>query len=80
MRYGTLLTPEKHYYEWQDDGFAEFPEERNETDVLIEEKSKAIEHPSDKQLYAMFYKKRFLDLIHNFIIFDKGIKYQQSFV
>lgn len=22
----------------------------------------------------MFYKKRFLDLIHNFIIFDKGIK------
>ena len=74
LRYGTLLTPEKHYYEWQDDGFGEFPEERNETDVLIEEKSKAIEHPLDKQLYAMFYKKRFLDLIHNFIIFDKGIK------
>ena len=74
LRYGTLLTPEKHYYEWQDDGFGEFPEERNETDVLIEEKSKAIEHPLDKQLYAIFYKKRFLDLIHNFIIFDKGIK------
>lgn len=74
LRYGTLLTPEKHYYKWQDDGFAEFPEERNETDVLIEEKSKAIEHPLDKQIFAMFYKKRFLDLIHNFIIFDKGIK------
>ena len=74
LRYGTLLTPEKHYYEWQNDGFAEFPEERNETDVLIEEKSKAIEHPLDKQIFAMFYKKRFLDLIHNFIIFDKGIK------
>lgn len=74
LRYGTLLTPERHYYEWQDDGFAEFPDERNETDVLIEEKSKAIEHPLDKQIFAMFYKKRFLDLIHNFIIFDKGIK------
>lgn len=74
LRYGTLLTPEKHYYEWQNDGFAEFPEERNETDVLIEEKSKTIEHPLDKQIFAMFYKKRFLDLIHNFIIFDKGIK------
>lgn len=74
LRYGTLLTPEKHYYEWQNDGFAEFPEERNETDVLIEEKSKAIEYPLDKQIFAMFYKKRFLDLIHNFIIFDKGIK------
>ena len=25
-------------------------------------------------IYAMFHKKRFLDLIHNFVIFDKGIK------
>ena len=74
LRYGTLLTPEKHYYEWQDDGFAEFAYERNETDVLIEEKSKDIDNPLDKQIFAMFYKKRFLDLIHNFIIFDKGIK------
>lgn len=74
LRYGTLLTPEKHYYEWQDDGFAEFAYERNETDVLIEEKNKDIENPLDKQIFAMFYKKRFLDLIHNFIIFDKGIK------
>ena len=74
LRYGTLLTPEKHYYEWQDDGFTEFTYERNETDVLIEEKSKDIENPLDKQIFAMFYKKRFLDLIHNFIIFDKGIK------
>lgn len=74
LRYGTLLTPEKHYLEWQDDGFTEFPEERNEIDVLIEEKSKNITEKLDRQLFAVFYKKRFLDLIHNFIIFDKGIK------
>lgn len=74
LRYGTLLTPEKHYYEWKDDGFTEFAEERSETDILIEEKSRDIENPLDKQIFAMFYKKRFLDLIHNFIIFDKGIK------
>ena len=74
LRYGTLLTPEKHYYEWKEDGFREFPHERNETDVLIEEKSKDIENLLDKQIFAMFYKKRFLDLVHNFIIFDKGIK------
>ena len=74
LRYGTLLTPEKHYYEWKDDGFGEFAHERSETDVLIEEKSRDIENPLDKQIFAMFYKKRFLDLIHNFIIFDKGIK------
>ena len=74
LRYGTLLTPEKHYYEWKEDGFTEFAHERSEVDVLIEEKSRDIENPLDKQIFAMFYKKRFLDLIHNFIIFDKGIK------
>lgn len=74
LRYGTLLTPEKHYYEWKDDGFTEFVHERSETDILIEEKSRDIENPLDKQIFAMFYKKRFIDLIQNFIIFDKGIK------
>jgi len=74
LRYGTLLTPEKHYYEWKDDGFVEFAYECSETDVLIEEKSQNIDNPLDKQIFAMFYKKRFLDLVHNFVIFDKGIK------
>lgn len=74
MRYGTLLTPEKHYLEWQNDGFSEFSGERNEIDVLIEEKSQDIPEKLDRQLFALFYKKRFLDLVHNFIIFDKGIK------
>ncbi len=74
LRYGTLLTSEKHYREWKDDGFSEFTYERSETDILIEDKSRSFENPLDKQIFAMFYKKRFLDLIHNFIIFDKGIK------
>ena len=38
VRYGTLLTPEKYYLEWADDGFTEFADERDETDILIEEK------------------------------------------
>lgn len=74
LRYGTILTPEKHYYEWQEDGFSEFSYERSETDILIEEKCKDIDNLLDKQIFSMFYKKRFLDLIHNFIIFDKGRK------
>ena len=74
LRYGTLLTPEKHYLEWKKDGFTEFENERSETDVTIEENCKDIAGKLYSQIYAMFYKKRFLDLIHNFIIFDKGIK------
>jgi len=74
LRYGTLLTPEKYYLIWKQDGFTEFPDERDETDVLIEEKCKEIPEKLYRELYGLFYKKRFLDLLHNFIIFDKGIK------
>lgn len=74
LRYGTLLTPEKHYLEWKNDGFAEFENERSETDIIIEEKCENIAGKLYSQIYAMFYKKRFLDLIHNFVVFDKGIK------
>ena len=74
MRYGTLLTPEKYYLEWKEDGFKEFTDECDETDLLIAEKCKNIEGKLFKELFCLFYKKRFLDLIHNFVIFDKGIK------
>ena len=74
MRYGTLLTPEKYYLEWKEDGFKEFSDECDETDLLIAEKCKDIEGKLFKELFCLFYKKRFLDLIHNFVIFDKGIK------
>lgn len=74
LRYGTLLTHEKHYLEWKNDGFTEFENERSETDIAIEEKCKNIAGKLYNQIFSMFYKKRFLDLIHNFIIFDKGIK------
>ncbi len=74
LRYGTTKTPEKYYLEWKDNGFSEFSEERDENDVRIEEVCKTIDNKLDASIYAMFNKTRFLNLIHNFIIFDKGWK------
>ena len=74
LRYGTIKTPEKYYLEWKKDGFAEFPDERDENDVRIEEICDTIENKLDSALYAMFQKTRLLNLLHNFIIFDRGIK------
>ncbi|MBQ3038181.1 MAG: HsdR family type I site-specific deoxyribonuclease [Clostridia bacterium] len=74
MRYGTINTPEKYYLEWKEDGFGENEEDRDETDILIEEKCKDIQGRLFKDLINLFYKKRFLDLIHNFVVFDKGTK------
>ena len=56
MRYGTLLTPEKYYLEWKEDGFREFPDERDETDLIIEEKCKEIDGKLLKELFCLFYK------------------------
>ena len=56
LRYGTIETSEKHYYQWK---------EENET-------------PSgnllDFQLRKMCEKSRFLEIIHDFIVFDSGTK------
>ncbi len=74
LRYGTLLTPQEHYYEWKNDGYKAFLDERDKNDVQIETKSETIPNKLDRQIYSMFQKTRFLDLIHNFIAFDGGIK------
>jgi len=74
MRYGTLLTPEKYYLEWKQEIFLEFPEERNLTDVQIEEACTSIPEQLDRELYYLFHKVRFLDLMDNFLVYDKGIK------
>lgn len=74
LRYGTLLTGEKFYMEWKDDGFKEHEEERDPVDVRISATCALIEDKLLKQIYAMFDKERFIDLIMNFVVFDKGIK------
>lgn len=60
--------------EWKQDGFREFADERDETDVRIEEICNSTPEKLEQGLYSLFQKKRFLDLIHNFVVFDKGIK------
>ena len=74
LRYGTLLTKEKFYMEWKPDGFKDHEDERCSTDARIENECAQIEGKLFKQLYAMFDKERFIDLIENFVVFDKGIK------
>lgn len=56
LRYGTIETPEKHYYQWK------------------EKTDNPFEYSLDFHLAAMCEKERFLEIIHNFIVFDKGVK------
>ena len=74
LRYGTLQTSEKFYLEWKDDGFKEHEDERAPVDARISKVTAQIDNKLLKQIYAMFDKERFIDLIMDFIVFDKGIK------
>lgn len=74
LRYGTTLTEEKYYMEWKPDGFHENEEERDPEDIRIMAYCEQMDNLLLRQLYQMFDKKRFIDLIENFVIFDKGKK------
>lgn len=79
LRYGTIETPEKHYYAWK--------EENPEYNPEIDDRSK--KHLSvhdvnardglhlgllDFDIINLCQKQRFLEIIHNFIVFDAGTK------
>ena len=56
LRYGTIETSEKHYYQWKEDAANPF------------------ESMLDFQISRMCNKERLLEIMHNFIVFDAGVK------
>lgn len=74
LRFGTLLTPEKHYYEWKEDGYKENINEKDDNDIRIEKETKLIDNKLLFGLYHLCDKWRITNLIQNFIVFDNGVK------
>lgn len=74
LRYGTIETKEKYYMEWKNDTVNTEVQPLDGVSLDILDKCEALPDKLDWQLFSMFQKRRFLDLIHNFIVFDKGIK------
>ncbi|NLZ54039.1 MAG: type I restriction endonuclease subunit R, partial [Thermoanaerobacteraceae bacterium] len=69
LRYATIETPEKYYLTWKEDKKAQDPLSQQVNDLIGK-----TEHILDKQLIGLCHKERFLEIIHNFIVFDRGIK------
>lgn len=74
LRYGAIETPEKYYLEWKNDTVNTTAQPLDDVSLDILEKCANLPDKLDWQLFSMFQKRRFLDLIHNFIVFDKGVK------
>ena len=74
LRYGTIKTKKTYYLEWKNDMVHTNAQPLDQDSLDILEKCKTFPDKFDNSIFSMFYKPRFLDLIHNFILFDNGIK------
>ena len=72
-QYATTGTPKKFYATWEEDV-------RKDINTLISERTVS---KLDKTIYSLFQKKRVIEFLHSFIIFDNKLKkiarYQQYF-
>ena len=60
LRYGVIETPEKYWLEWKE--------------PVDTEKEKVVAAPLEQAILQMCSKERFLELIHDFMVFDAGKK------
>jgi type I restriction enzyme R subunit len=64
IRYGTIETTEKYYLEWKEpDSTNALPHSDIKADTVL-----------DKHIAQLCDKTRFLHIIHDFIVFDAGVK------
>lgn len=64
IRYGTIETTEKYYLEWKEPS----------SDTALPQAGITVDTILDTHLAQLCDKKRFLQLIHDFIVFDAGVK------
>lgn len=69
LRYGTTGTSEKYYLSWKED-----PAAKDEVSVAVRDQIERYPLRLDKNLISLCRKERLVELLHNFIVFDSGIK------
>lgn len=76
LTYGTTETPERYYLKWK-----EVSPEQNPNDEYLLKLTKPIrdlaatvEHRLDKNIIEMLNKDRLLEILHDFVVFDRGQK------
>jgi len=76
LAYGTIETKEKYFLKWKEiteETGKEYPHLLEITQP-IRKKTAKYDYLLDKNIIELLNKERFLELIHDFIIFDRGIK------
>ena len=75
LRYGTIETPEKHYLSWKEDN-PDYQPQRDARDhkYLPTSGCPRSDNSLDCALLRLCAPARFLELIHDFVVFDSGVK------
>ena len=76
IAHGTIETKEKYFLKWK-----EVSEDINKDDADLLQLTKPIrdraakyDYPLDKNIVELLNKERFIELLHDYIVFDRGIK------
>jgi type I restriction enzyme R subunit len=76
LAYGAIETREKYFLKWK-----EVNEEINKEHPYLLELTKSIrdraskyKYPLDRNVIELLHKERFIELLHDFIVYDRGIK------
>ncbi len=76
VAYGAIETKEKYFWKWK-----EVHEDVNKNDAYllkltkpIRERAARYKYPLDKNIVELLHKERFIELIHDFVVYDRGIK------
>ncbi len=69
LRYGVTGTPEKYFLSWREDENA-----ADEVSVVVRNRNEEYPIKLDKNLISLCSKERFIEILHNFIIYDSGTK------
>lgn len=75
LRYGTIETPEKYYLSWKEEDPAYDPRsDERSAKYWPTSHCEGADNPLDCALLRLYRKARFLELLHDFIVFDMGVK------
>ena len=75
LRYGTIETPERYYLEWKEENQAyDHNKKQGIPHTFPKDRCEKADNLLDCDLYRLLNKTRLLEIIHDFIVFDAGIK------
>ena len=76
LAYGAIETKEKYFLKWKEvteETGKEFPH-LLEITKPIRDKAAQYDYPLDRNIIELLNKERFIELLHDFIVYDRGIK------